>query len=592
MTEKVLQCGGCSLKYYCSEECHRKDWDVHGKNGECAMMKAFSESTSFEGEDAVPRMIIRAASVRRHDTDENARGKVVKENALATSPYCGNCRKSSFADVISLLSHERRQQADAYLQVQRIAESLSSNIFADDAVMTTQVITQLIFAAQSNAHAFRDPAGQTVAGIGLYPAASMVNHSCVPNAHHYFAEPVPGRPPRIVFRAIRPIATGEDVTYSYTKTYEPSETRRANLRTGYFFDCDCRRCIVELLKAEKVCMPACPDTATPTPAPEVPERETAGSVDDANTQSKNKRKKKKKKKGAGVGGEEKSAQMDELEEALREAGIANLGAALSSSHEPSLPVPDRYLVIGASNPSAPRVSSAEVCRVSQRLDAEVERIVGQLHSASAFATEGEEALARLEALRRDLTAALLRAASSLHPRHCSMFKAYTAAAQPCTILLESGEANKADRIELLRERVRFCAYSVACLEGSIGENHPEMATQYRLLANALADLGTTAGDENGAPDEARSSIVDGDWEELDEELGGAWLVLNSSSAAAEKARDAMQCCVRMMEICFGATHQLTMQEKDAMKRLRNRLPSNHQGRKRKEGRRSGDDLDR
>ena len=606
---RMIQCGECRMKYYCGEECHRRDWNTHGTHGECALLREFAGAMQLEGEDVVPRAILRAACARRAEAGaakeaEDATRQGESPAPPAASPYCGSCRRSSFADVMGLISHSKKQQAEAYLQVQRMAEALSTRVLSGDSAITTDVVTQLAFAAQSNAHAISDAHSQVPAGLGFFPAASMVNHSCIPNAHHYFAEPVAGQPPRLVFRAIRPIAAGEEVTYSYTKTYDAAASRRETLRRGYFFTCECPRCEAELAAARGA------EEAPDAPAPAVPAAPASGeTADTAGTEGteapegaaapaagpgaskggKGKRKKKKNKGGAPAEGTAPAhssgaapagsgiGSMDDLDAALMEAALTASAASAASAAEPCLPVPERYLVVGAANPRSPGLAAAEVLRVSQRLDAEVDRAIGRLYSAPAASEGSAQGLSveRFREARTELTAALLRAAAVLHPRHHSMFKAYTAAAQPAAAMLLAGELDEGARWELARERVRFCAYIAACLEGSIGANHPESAEQYRLLAEALAYVATAAG-------EGVAASATSEWAELDAELGSEWLVFDKA-ASAEKAKEAARCCARMTEVCFGPSHAKTAAAKEAVKQLRSRLPAAPGGRKKKGG---------
>ncbi len=69
-------------------------------------------------------------------------------------------------------------------------------------------------------------------GVGLYPVGAMLNHSCVPNVMQSFA----GR--RIIFRAIAPIAAGQEATISYVELSATRAERRATLLAGYCFDID------------------------------------------------------------------------------------------------------------------------------------------------------------------------------------------------------------------------------------------------------------------------------------------------------------------------------------------------------------------
>ena len=72
-------------------------------------------------------------------------------------------------------------------------------------------------------------------GVGVYPVGAMLNHSCTPNVMQSFA----GR--RIIFRAIAPIAAGQEATISYVELSATRAERRAMLLAGYCFDIDAGR---------------------------------------------------------------------------------------------------------------------------------------------------------------------------------------------------------------------------------------------------------------------------------------------------------------------------------------------------------------
>ena len=60
----------------------------------------------------------------------------------------------------------------------------------------------------------------------------MLNHSCTPNAFQSFA----GK--RIVFRAVQPLAAGQEATISYVELAATRAERRTALLEGYCFDID------------------------------------------------------------------------------------------------------------------------------------------------------------------------------------------------------------------------------------------------------------------------------------------------------------------------------------------------------------------
>ncbi|KAG7406096.1 Histone-lysine N-methyltransferase ASHR1 [Fusarium oxysporum f. sp. rapae] len=76
------------------------------------------------------------------------------------------------------------------------------------------------------------------AGTGLWIRASYINHSCIPNAKKDFVGDL------IVFRAMRRITAGEEITHSY---YESSdyESRETNIQRTWNFKCRCQLCLVE-----------------------------------------------------------------------------------------------------------------------------------------------------------------------------------------------------------------------------------------------------------------------------------------------------------------------------------------------------------
>ncbi|KAK3278625.1 hypothetical protein CYMTET_13446 [Cymbomonas tetramitiformis] len=78
-----------------------------------------------------------------------------------------------------------------------------------------------------------------IAGYGVFPGASMFNHSCVPNVCHEFYD-CPGGG-LLVFRALRLIPEGEEIMSYYTDLSKVDSDRRLQSRQ-WCFDCQCTRC--------------------------------------------------------------------------------------------------------------------------------------------------------------------------------------------------------------------------------------------------------------------------------------------------------------------------------------------------------------
>lgn len=72
---------------------------------------------------------------------------------------------------------------------------------------------------------------------GLYPLGAFLNHSCVPNARHYF-----NKRGFMITRAAVPIVKGEEITMTYTDFLWHTSLRWKYLKMTKDFECSCRRC--------------------------------------------------------------------------------------------------------------------------------------------------------------------------------------------------------------------------------------------------------------------------------------------------------------------------------------------------------------
>lgn len=112
-------------------------------------------------------------------------------------------------------------------------------------------LAELLATLACNAHALSDASQGTLSsyGVGLYPAAAMLNHSCWPSAAAVFrprsrgaeageAGDDGGDGRRLEVRALRRLREGEEATISYVDLCCPRPERRKALLDGYSFDID------------------------------------------------------------------------------------------------------------------------------------------------------------------------------------------------------------------------------------------------------------------------------------------------------------------------------------------------------------------
>ena len=119
------------------------------------------------------------------------------------------------------------------------------------AVGLTEVqVHRLLLIKATNAHAYYgkemhfDEILETTANTAdkeaLFVAAAKVSHACVPNTSYSSKR----RDGKLEYRAIRAIAAGDLVTFSYIENVwtTPTADRRAELRANYGFHCRCAHC--------------------------------------------------------------------------------------------------------------------------------------------------------------------------------------------------------------------------------------------------------------------------------------------------------------------------------------------------------------
>lgn len=96
-------------------------------------------------------------------------------------------------------------------------------------------------------------------GLVLHPLAALANHSCNYNAVVRVEYDRPGNH-CLKIRALRPIASGEEVVVSYVDATNPRRVRQRELQDRYFFTCECSKCLDEaLVESEDIPHPLDPE---------------------------------------------------------------------------------------------------------------------------------------------------------------------------------------------------------------------------------------------------------------------------------------------------------------------------------------------
>ncbi|POS86002.1 hypothetical protein EPUL_002765 [Erysiphe pulchra] len=209
----LQKCSACKIPRYCSSKCQRADWKaIHSK--ECKYLKKLPD---------VPPTPVRALMRALLDCQLDK-----KWNSLWTN----------------LEGHEKERitrsqlgQEDCWQDVMLQAKAAMAFTGTEDFGLEMGIA----ILCRISCNAFRATLPDaTPIGICFDPKISLVNHSCVPNAH------VVSEGRTMSLHSLKKITTGEELFISYVDAEQPCILRRDQLWKTYFFWCECPSCKNEL----------------------------------------------------------------------------------------------------------------------------------------------------------------------------------------------------------------------------------------------------------------------------------------------------------------------------------------------------------
>lgn len=167
--------------------------------------------------------------------------RAVKGVALGSTLPAGwkyNYASGVHEDVESLVSHMEYYDGTEWAQVveKGCAAILSLPSVPKDYVYDAKSLLGMCARINSNAHAVVPEESPKM--LGLFAAASQMNHSCSPNTTFSGN----GNGPTLYCRALTAIPRGTSLTISYVDLYQPRKERRELLQNSKFFSCQCARC--------------------------------------------------------------------------------------------------------------------------------------------------------------------------------------------------------------------------------------------------------------------------------------------------------------------------------------------------------------
>uniref|UniRef100_A0A1Q3FDL6 Putative histone-lysine n-methyltransferase smyd3 n=1 Tax=Culex tarsalis TaxID=7177 RepID=A0A1Q3FDL6_CULTA len=217
---KVLKCSNCLYVRYCNRFCQKEAWPDHQE--ECGKLKLCEAESRI-----VPDAALMMSRIIR---------KLLKGGDVQKGYYTAK----SYRRFWDLMAHEEdiRKDAKRMEHFQSLVVVLRSLI--DEAAMPENQELFRIFGKMCiNSFNVLDDEMNSI-GTGMYLGASIMDHSCRPNAVAIFDGCT------LNVRLLEDY-NGSEIDFakifiSYIDLLNPTDVRRESLRKRYYFECGCDRC--------------------------------------------------------------------------------------------------------------------------------------------------------------------------------------------------------------------------------------------------------------------------------------------------------------------------------------------------------------
>lgn len=249
----------CNHAYYCSQRCKSRNESEIGMNHllVCDRIRQVSNLKQIDKQaKSILCLLLNAIAYRsalenRDDIEQWIRNEIIYPaiGIGCSNDYPNDSTRAYPSILPTLQSHGKEWRKDQKEDWKRCLKFLVAigNDLPLDAVfgesisgMNEESWIDAISAVESNAFGiFSQGKQQELAGRAVYPKASMFNHSCNSNCEAQRD----GRNLRIIVKdSALPIEKGTELTLSYIDTKLPKSSRQYELKTNYFFDCECELC--------------------------------------------------------------------------------------------------------------------------------------------------------------------------------------------------------------------------------------------------------------------------------------------------------------------------------------------------------------
>lgn len=265
-----MPCKNCNNVVFCSEDCRQKGWESH-HSIECDLLPTVIDLGCKVNILIGIRGLLKATRCGK-DLERFVEDHVNQSKTTSRKSKGNKCsqtkihQSNDFHSVHNLVTHEEDrsevQMLGVMVSVSCIVHILKNGtrFFGSPSthvkslglheVVTANLISRYFMMAGCNAFEigestctdcgdFTDYQFKIIGGA-LYPTLCLLNHSCDPDVTAYMSD----EETRILY-AIKPIRKGDQIFISYGPEYTHHDlsTRQKELKSKYFFTCECSACL-------------------------------------------------------------------------------------------------------------------------------------------------------------------------------------------------------------------------------------------------------------------------------------------------------------------------------------------------------------
>jgi hypothetical protein len=235
--EGPVPCPGCYQVWYCNSYCQERDAPLHVPY-ECRALAALDVQWAREYyhycDDLITDVRLLLRAMHRRKVDEEMRLSMATAEGSERGP-----EELSFDTLYSVLISNKTAYGPEVLDSLRGVVQFANWLAPDEAQVDEELLLDIYCKHRVNMFGIWGDQGECL-GYGVYPQASLFNHSCWPNTTFYRNPET--EIPFMEFVSVYPIESESEVCISYIDINTDLATRRHTLLDKYFFHCTCERC--------------------------------------------------------------------------------------------------------------------------------------------------------------------------------------------------------------------------------------------------------------------------------------------------------------------------------------------------------------